>query len=231
MLGFGAVGKYPVAAERPLVTDTLTADKGDLTLTGQDAILIVATVMDAEKGDLTLTGQDAVRDVDLAGASGLLTLTGQASALDLDFSADHGDLTLTPIPWGANFEIRPPDGANGSRKKADRKEVRLRKRTIEIEKDGKKKRVYYVDRFAPPPPPPPLELIPDWLGDVPAVAPDPVEPVGFPLLGYADPLALKAEIENAEDERDAIEALSIINQMVGDPAMDTLNAFLAELSQ
>lgn len=122
MAAFSPVGKRPVAAEfeaSGAVTYTLTADKGDLTLSGKASTL----------------------DVDIAANNNSLVLTGSASTFA---------------------------------------------------------------RFAPPRPPPPLEIIPDWLSSPDIIeAPEP-DPVEFPRIGYSDPLALKAEIEAAEDERDAM---------------------------
>lgn len=226
------------------VATLMAADYGTLTLTGQAATLNLSMV--AGSGNLTLAGQSA--GFAYLSDYGQLTLTGQSANFNFNFVCDYGTLTfsaqdaqLTYNPtltadYGTltltgstdtNFTNRPPDGASGNRRKGSkRKEVRLLQRTIEVEKDGRKKKVGYIDRFAPPPPPPPLELIPDWLFPDVKPAPEPIEPIETPLLGYSDPLAIVSEIEAAEDERDA---MAILDQ-IEDPAVVELNAFLARLS-
>lgn len=223
------------------VATLMDAEKGDLTLTGQDATFSFTVVV--ESGTLTLTGSNI--PLTFASDPGTLTLQPRDANFYIDLAADKGDLTLTGEDLNAqfvavfdagtltltggntNFEIGTPRGGGKLKKRVERKEVRLRHRTIEIEKDGKKKKVDYVDRFAPPPPPPPLELIPDWL--FPDVPPQPAaqpQPIETPLLGYSDPLNILAEVQAAEDERDA---MAIIEQ-IGDPALDELNDFLAKLA-
>lgn len=224
MTGFGAVGKYPVAAERPLSNYSLSTVKADAVLTGRDASLVVGTIMNADAGSLTLAGLNATFQIIFNAAPGTLAFSSANTRLDLQIEPGTSGLSLTPIVNGAELSISALAGSGASKK--HRKPIALRKRTIEVEKNGRKVRVPYLDRFAPPPPPPPLELIPDWLSAPPVrVAPEP-EPIEFPALGYADTLSLKNEIENAEDERDAI----AIIEMIEDPALQELNAFLAELS-
>lgn len=222
------------------VATLMVADKGDLTLAGQDATFALTAVVDygtltlagsnipltfaSDPGVLTLQPKTVDFYIDLSADYGALTLTGEDLNAQFNAVFEHGTLTLTG--GDTNFELATPRGG-GPEKRVKRKEVRLRSRTIEVEKDGRKKKVDYVERFAPPPPPPPLELIPDWLfPDVPPQpAPQPA-PVNTPLLGYSDPLKIVAEIQAAEDERDA---MAIIEQ-IGDPALDELNDFLAKLA-
>lgn len=72
---------------------TLTADKGDLTLTGRTALM--QTKLAAQKGDLTLTGQSAIGQIRLAAQKGDLALTPGTSVMRIVMAANKGDLTLT----------------------------------------------------------------------------------------------------------------------------------------
>lgn len=91
--GYGAVQESNVASGGGA---TLTADKGDLTLTGRVALF--STALSAAKGNLTLTGQSAALNPRLIASKGDLTLAGRDATLSatgsVTLAADKGDLTL-----------------------------------------------------------------------------------------------------------------------------------------
>lgn len=80
---------------------TLTVDKGDLVLTGQDITLVAENdvTLTVDNGSLTLTGQDIPFIYESTASTGQLTLTGQDVTLtlsaDVTLTVDNGDLVLT----------------------------------------------------------------------------------------------------------------------------------------
>lgn len=213
---------------------TFGAGAGALSLSGQASPL--TPEIEATAAALTLTGQSALFSLTLSADAGSLSLSGEASPLTPELEADTvATLSLTGQWAWLEFVAGPGGGTEKAKGPKVRKKVALRQRTIEVEKDGRKKKVGYVDRFAPPPPPPPpppLEIIPDWLfPDVAQQAEPQPDPINVPLLGYPDLLSIRAEIEAADDERDALDAMAIFDQMFEDTAMGELNKFLAQLAE
>lgn len=97
MLGFDAVGRLALG-QLPTIAGaltTLTATKGDLTLTGTAATLYTTTNLAADKGDLTLAGIASTFAATMATAKGDLTLTGISAVLTASMVVVNGALVLT----------------------------------------------------------------------------------------------------------------------------------------
>jgi hypothetical protein len=79
--------------------NTLTADSGSYSLTGQDAGLSKTSILSAGQGSYSLTGQDIALSYNLAATltavSGVYGLTGTEALVDIAMVATQGTYTLT----------------------------------------------------------------------------------------------------------------------------------------